>query len=112
LTVARLENANVVRFRDVWLVAAINQDDVAAASLREMYLAPLERERTNGRVARETLRAYIDTGLNVSSAAAVLNVNRHTVTYRLQSISERLEQPLHSCIAELHAALRLAEFDI
>lgn len=56
---------------------------------------------------RETLKAYLATGLNVSSTAAALGVNRRTVTRRLRSVEESLGRPLETCVADLEVALRL-----
>jgi hypothetical protein len=95
------------RYADVALLAAILADDLLATSLRRLYLEPLEEERDGGEVARKTLRAYYAAGSNVSSAAAVLGVKRHTVTSRLRAIEERLGRPLGSCAAEIEATLRL-----
>jgi hypothetical protein len=109
LPIARRSQAGVVRYADVALLASMCQDDLLATSLRELYLRPLEGERDGGEVARETLRAYFDTGRNVSSAAATLGVSRQAVTSRLHVIAERLGRPLDSCAAELEAALHLEE---
>lgn len=83
-----------------------------ATSLRTLYLAPLERERDNGKVARETLRAYFAASRHISSTAAALGVNRHTVASRLQAIEETLGRSLDTCAASLEAALHLHELDI
>lgn len=96
-----------IRYADVALLASMLQDDVLATSMRELYLAPLSEERDGGAVLRETLRAYFAAERNVSSAAAALGVNRHTVTNRLRAIEQRLDRSLDSCAAEMEAALRL-----
>lgn len=99
----------VVRYADVALLASILQDDLLATSLRQLYLAPLERERDGGEVARETLRAYFAAQRNVSSTAAILGVSRRTVTNRLHVIETRLGRPVNEVTAEIEAALRLDE---
>jgi hypothetical protein len=98
-----------VRYADVALLASILQDDVLSTSLRQLYLEPLRRERDGGGVARETLRAYFAAGRNVSSAAAALEVKRHTVTNRLRAIEATIGRPLGDCAAELEAALRVED---
>ncbi len=109
LPVARRSHIGFVRYADVALLASMCQDDLLAASLHELYLRPLERERDGGEVAKETLRAYFGAGRNVSSAAAALGVSRQAVTSRLRAIAERLGRPLGICASELEAALRLEE---
>ena len=98
-----------IRYADVALLASMLQDDVLATSMRELYLAPLSKERDGGVVLRQTLRAYFTAERNVSSAAAALGVSRQTVINRLRAIEERLTRPLGSCAAEMDAALRLED---
>lgn len=96
-----------VRYADVALLASADRDELLSASLRMLFLAPLDAERDGGKVARETLRAYFQAEGSVSSAAAILGVKRHTVTKRLRSIEERLGRPLARFSAEMDVALRL-----
>jgi hypothetical protein len=100
------------RYREVALLASIMQDELLAASLRALYLEPLERQRDGGVSLRETLIAYFAADCNVSSAAAALGVTRHTVTNRLRMTEELLGRALHTCAVELEAALRLQELGI
>jgi hypothetical protein len=111
LPIALRSQRGVTRYIQVAFVAAILGDEVLSTSLRQIYLAPLERHRDGGKAARETLRAYFDCGRNVSSAAAVLAVRRQTVAARLQAVEERLGRLLGDCSAELESALRLEELD-
>jgi sugar diacid utilization regulator len=94
----------------VILLAAVLRDEMLAQSLRETYLAPLD-ERDSGLGLRETLRAYFDAGFNAATAAAALEVDRHTVQRRLRKVEEALGRLLHSCHAELEVALVLEELD-
>ena len=87
------------------------RDSLLVNSLREMYLAPLEVEKDRGKTARETLWAYFRAGRRISSAAAALGIDRHTVTNRLRSIEERLGRPLDLCSADVEAALKLEGFN-
>jgi PucR C-terminal helix-turn-helix domain/GGDEF-like domain len=96
-----------VRYADVALLASILQDDLLTASLRELFLRPLEAERDGGETLRQTLSAYFASERNASSAAAMLGVNRQTVTRRLATIERRLGRSLRACAVELEAALRL-----
>ncbi len=96
-----------VRYADVALLTSAYRDELLSASLRMLFLEPLEAERDGGETARETLRAYFQAERSVSSAAAILGVKRHTVTKRLRSIEERLGRPLARFSAEIDLALRL-----
>jgi hypothetical protein len=100
-----------VYYGDVALLASAIQDDLLAASLRTRYLAPLVAGRDGGAALRETLRAYLAADRNISSAAAMLGVNRRTVANRIRAIEERLNCPLRVCAAEIEVALRLAEHE-
>lgn len=101
--------AGFTRYRDVALLASVLSDDLLSASLREIYIAPLVRDRDGGQALRQTLRAYFAAERNVSSAAAKLCVTRQTVMNRLRTVEERLERQLSSCAAELEVALRLED---
>jgi DNA-binding PucR family transcriptional regulator len=109
LPVAERDGRRVLRYADVALLAAILRDDLVATSLRQLYLAPLERARDGGEVARETLRAYFAAERNISSTAAALGVDRRTVRNRLRTIEGFLGRPLKDVAADLEIALRLDE---
>ncbi len=98
-----------VRYRDVALLATILQDELLAASLRQLYLEPLEAKRDGGKVAKETLRAYFAAERNVSSAGAALGVNRNTVASRLRAIEAAIGRPLGTCGGDLETAMRLSD---
>lgn len=100
-----------VRYSDVALIATTLRDDLLATSLHQLYLAPLEADRDGGKAHRETLRAYMRAGGNISAASAALGVGRATVKNRLQTIETRLGRYLDSCLAEIEVALRLEELN-
>jgi hypothetical protein len=100
----------LTRASEVILLAAVLRDEMLAQSLRETYLAPLD-DGDSGLGLRETLRAYFDAGFNAATAAAALEVDRHTVQRRLRKAEEALGKLLHSCHAELEVALVLEELD-
>lgn len=100
-----------IQASDVVLLAAVLRDELLAKSLRETYLAPLDEHGDTGLGLRETLRAYFDAGFNAATAAAALEVDRHTVQRRLRKVEEALGRLLHSCHAELEVALVLEELD-
>jgi hypothetical protein len=97
----------IVRYADVALLASILRDDLVATSLRQLFLEPLEGARDGGEVARETLRAYFAAERNVSSTAAVLGVDRRTVTNRIHAIEELFGRPLRDFATEMETALQL-----
>lgn len=101
----------LVRASNVILLAAVLRDEALAKSLRETYLAPLDEHGDSGLVLRETLRAYFAAGFNAATAAAALEIDRHTVQRRLRKVEEALGRLLPSCHAELEVALSLEELD-
>jgi hypothetical protein len=107
LSMARGPGTNVVRYADAGLLASVSADDLLLESLQRMYLAPLSEQRDGGEALRETLRVYLASGRNISSAAAALGVNRETVRRRLQAAEERVGQPIDDCAAEMEIALKL-----
>lgn len=109
LAVAICLEQPVVRYAEVFFIAAILSDDLSRASLERMYLAPLARERDGGLALRRTLRAYFAAGRNGKSAASALSVTPQTVTNHLRRVERRLGQPLQACGMELEAALRIAD---
>lgn len=111
LSIARRLPDSFVPYAEVALLASALQDDLLVASLRQLYLQPLNAERDGGDAARDTLRAYFRAAGNVSSAAAALGVNRGTVSSRLRMIEERLGCPLETAGAEIVTALRLDEIE-
>lgn len=110
VAIARRSPGGHVRYADVALVASVLRDDLLAASMRGLYLRPLEDERDGGEAARRTLLAYFAADRNLSSAAAALGVNRNTVTSRLRAVEARIGRPLAGCAAELEIALRYDRF--
>jgi sugar diacid utilization regulator len=99
----------LVHYADVALIASAIEDDLLATSLRTIFLAPLERERDGGEVLRETLRAYLAAGGNVSATAAALEANRNTIASRIRAIEARTGRSVDSSSAEFEVALRLEE---
>lgn len=110
LPIALRSPGTPVRYAEVALLASILGDELLITSLHRLYLEPLA-ERDDDGTLRKTLRAYFAAGRNVSSAAAALGVNRHTVANRLRAIEEQLGRQLGACSGELDAALRLEALD-
>jgi len=99
----------LIRASDVVLLAAVLREETLARSLHQTYIVPLDEHGDADLVLRETLRAYFAAGFNAATAAAALEVDRHTVQRRLRKAEEALGRLLHSCHAELAVALRLEE---
>jgi len=112
LPIAQQMGRRSVRYRDVSLVASAIEDDLLVASLRQMYLRPLEEERDGGEVIRQSLRAYFTAERNASSAAAALGISRQALAKRLRLAEARVGQPLADCGMELEAALRLESLTV
>lgn len=102
-------SSDLVRSREVLVAAAVLQDETIAAALTETYLDPLDGRGDTGAVLRETLRAYFSAGQNAATAAAALNVNRHTVERRIRSVEEKVGQQLGECRAQLEVALAIEQ---
>lgn len=109
LTVAQRSRRNVTRYADVALSASALGDDLLTASLRQLYLEPLERSRDGGVIAKQTLRAYFAADRNAASAAVALGVTRQGMAKRLRQIEERLGRPLSSAGSALEVSIRLDE---
>ena len=107
LAVAIRGSERVARYADVALIASVVKDDLLAASLRGLYLEPLEGERDGGETLRRTLRAYFAADRNVSRAAAAIGVTRQAVARRLRAAEQRLGRSIAASGLELETALRL-----
>jgi hypothetical protein len=101
----------LIQASNVILLAAVLRDEPLANSLRQTYLVPLDEHGDSGLVLRETLRAYFAAGFNAATAAAALEIDRHTVQRRLRKVEEALGRLLPSCHAELEVALSLEDLD-
>ena len=112
LGLAQVGRQGPVHYADVPLVASAAQDPQLRASLQELYLLPLNRERDGGARLRKTLRAYFSANRNGKSAGAALGVTRQTVTNHLGQVEDRLGQPLSVCADAVDVALRLEELGI
>jgi hypothetical protein len=111
LPVALRGNRPVVRYGDAALLAAVLQDDLLATSLRQLFIEPLTRERDEGAMALETLRAYFAAKRNATSAAAALGISRQAVNGRLRMIEERLGRTINGSGLELEVALRRRDLE-
>jgi hypothetical protein len=108
LQVAERSGRRLLRYAEVALLSPILRDELAASSMHRLYIEPLEDARDGGQVAKETLRAYFAAERNISSTAAALGVDRHTVRNRLRAIEGLLGRPLGAVATDLEVALRLS----
>jgi hypothetical protein len=97
----------VHRYAETGLIAAIAFNPVLARSMRNLYIEPLRPGPDGPAMLVETVRAYLSSGRNASSAAASLGLTRQTVKNRLRAAEERLGRSLDECGAEVEIALRL-----
>jgi hypothetical protein len=111
MMVARHKPQGVTRCADVLLEVAMFRDDMLARTLKDVYLSPLDDLRIGGQVARQTLRAYFAAGRSAGEAADRLKVDRRTVWYRLDKITEGLGWSPEERGTELEVALRLETLD-
>lgn len=109
LPIAERRDQSALRYAEVAVLAAISRDDLVATSLRRLYLEPLEGARDGGKAARETLRAYFSAERNISSTAAVLGVDRRTVTNRIRAVEDIFGRPLGEIATDLETALQLQD---
>ncbi|MGN6254348.1 MAG: PucR family transcriptional regulator [Solirubrobacterales bacterium] len=109
LKVALRRPRQVTRYGEVALLAGALGDEDLASFLIDTFVAPLRSERDGGRDLRQTLRTYLASGRNVSSAAAALGVTRHTVSKRLRIVEDRLQQSVTDIGGEIDIAMRLAD---
>lgn len=107
LLVALRRPAPMMRFAEHALMALVLQNQSLARSLVSIYLPSL-----GSPVTRETLRAYFAVGCNAATAAAKLEVDRHTVERRLRAVEARLGRQLRLCHAELEVVLRLEDLGL
>jgi hypothetical protein len=98
----------VVRYGDRPLLAAALADETVVMWLTA-FVEPIRNRPDGGVALLSTLRAYIDTGCNSSSAASKLGVRRQTVGTRLQMVERLLNRSLHTCLAEVDLAVQLVE---
>jgi len=107
LRIALLEQKQITLYSEVaWLTPWI-ADPALARDLIAIYLGPLNNMRDGGVSARETLRAYFHADGQLEVAAKALEVHRHTLTRRLDTIERQLGYPPHERHAGLALAMRL-----
>jgi PucR-like helix-turn-helix protein/diguanylate cyclase with GGDEF domain len=109
LPIAKLRGDSIVRYADVAVLASALGDELLQSSLRRLYVDPLRLERDDGATSWATLRAYAASERNLSSAAAILGVNRRTVANRLKTIEEKIGVPLSQAMLDIEVLTKLKE---
>ena len=102
---------HLARYEENRLLAATVANSTLVASLEQRYLAPLRSRRDGGASLRQTLRTYIGSECNATSAAHALNVGRRAVNSRIRTAEILIGCSFRECIAELDVALRLQALD-
>lgn len=105
--VAILKPRRLTWYAENRLLLAGLRNDTLAQSLRQQYAVPLRGQPG----LRKALRAYIDTGCSVSSAAQHAGAGRQTITSRIRKAEQLIGKAVYACLAELDLALRLEELD-
>lgn len=87
--------------------------DGVRAVVNEILAPLLEQPPARAREAVETLRLYLESGRNVSAAAAALHLHRNTVRYRIDRITAQLlvdlDDPDERLLVELGCRLIASE---
>lgn len=99
----------VTLYQDVGMVALAVQDERRARGFVEHELGGLSGDDARSKILRHTLRTYLGTGQNASSAAALLDVHERTIANRIKAIEERLGLSVATRSSELDTALRLEQ---
>ncbi len=105
--IAASGEGRVVVASEMLLALALSQQPAHARCLIDTYLAPLGKLPGGGERLRASLRAYIDSAQQVSSAAKRAGVSRETMRRHLRSVEAALGRPVSSCLPELATALAL-----
>lgn len=94
----------VVYYADGPLLAAVLRNEPLRRWLKDL-VAPLTDAQCRA------LRVYIDKACNVSSAAAEIEVHRHTFDARMAAAEKRIGRDPRKCLAEISVTLDLAEWE-
>lgn len=108
LRVAELKpDGAVALIDDVAVTALCVVDPRRAREFVVAVLGPLAVESDAGRRQRETLRAFLECGMNSRQAGVRLGLHHNTVRYRVAQIEKALGRPVGDVRLELEVALRL-----
>ncbi len=99
----------VSSYAEVALADVMSADLDLARSFVVAELGALAVEGRREEQERQVLLAVLDAQGGLAAAAEALGVHRNTVLQRLRRAEERRSRPATERVAELHAALRLAQ---
>lgn len=108
--VALNTQAPLTHHDDVALEGLAGADEDQAREFVARELRGLEGDDARTQQLRDTLAAYLSSGLNAAAAAAALGVHYKTVVHRLAAVEERTGRRVTERRAELEVALRLRRF--
>jgi purine catabolism regulator len=80
--------ADAAELEPFLLLGGIARDPQGAALARSVVQPLIDYDRKSGRNLLETVETYLATGGNASSTARQLNLNRHSMHYRLDKLAE------------------------
>lgn len=105
------KSASLRRRVQLWedhaLIIALGHDTERASWYVQATLGPLAENNTGAEELRQTLWAYVNSGLSLVRAAESRHVHRNTVVYRVQRVEELLGHRVKDRTLELHCALLL-----
>ncbi|OLT46060.1 hypothetical protein BJF85_17935 [Saccharomonospora sp. CUA-673] len=101
--------AQVTPYADIALVDTMSGDLDLARSFVAAELGDLAVTGRREDEERRALLAVLDAQGGLAAAAETLGVHRNTVLQRVRRAEERRGRPANQRVAELHAALRLAQ---
>lgn len=101
--------APVTSYAEVALADTMSGDLDLARSFVASELGDLAVDGTREEQERQAMLAVLDAQGGLAAAAEALGIHRNTVLQRLRRAEDRRSRPATERVAELHAALRLAQ---
>ena len=96
--------------QDVDLDALLMADREAARQFVARYLGPLAADDPRMKELRVTLRRYLDLDRSLTKVAALENISRNTVTYRVQQAFDLCAHTTDTPTVKVRAALAVVEW--
>lgn len=108
-TIAAATSQHAVRFADLRLLIALLRDGELAKGFIERELGELDDPNERMGELRETVRAYLEHGQSVSTAAAIRRRDRKTIERQLRSAERLIHRRVSDRCDDLLIALRIAD---
>lgn len=104
--------AQAVSYGDqgVAIVSVLARDLESTATWVREVLGPLARNAEGATRLRETLHTFLSTGGSYTETAALLNLHRNSVKYRVEKASEERGRPLGVDRLDVELALQVCHF--